>query len=396
MRRGAAASWVDAGGRWVGLLVLSLALGLGAGAAHAADPAGKIRIFGHLSQAYGKSDRGSIRSATEGGSTDLGNIAIQLRWEVSPKETVVIQLSHERRSDDIFSPKQDELQIDWAFYERLIGENTALKIGRLNAPVGIYNEIRDVGTLLPFFNLPISFYAGVLSSAETVDGISISHTFAARSVWDLEVDLYYGGWDTVQQQLHGDTDFGLVNLDARAEDGVGVQIWLNTAVRGLRLGAGGLSWLLDGPLSPPGTKERWESYHLSLDMAVDRWMLRSEYRHWRFEQDFGGFLNLPGVSLPGVANRDGFYVQAGVWATPKIGLFGQFEIASVESTLRLDQENDDLYEDLGLSLNYRFRHDLVARVEVHRSDTRLPLGDGITPQGNVDVNWLIAALSVSF
>ncbi len=394
MGRELTASPVATGRRVVPVMSLAVAFGLSACLAVAAEPASKVKIFGHLSQAYGRSDRGSIQSATESGTTDLGNIAVQLRWEISPRDTAVIQLSHERRADDIFSPQQDELEIDWAFYQRRIGENTTIKVGRLNVPLGIYNEIRDVGTLLPFFNLPISFYAGVLSSAETVDGIAVSHTFAARSDWDLEADFYYGGWDTVQQQLSPEVDFGLRNLDARAEDGLGVQLWLNTPIHGLRLGAGGLTWLLDGPLSPAGTKERWDSYHLSLDLAVDRWMLRSEFRRWRFEQDFGGFLNL-GSSLPAIAEREGFYVQAGVWVTPKIGLFGQFEAATLDNDLGLPPEGD-FHEDLGLSVTYRFRHDLVARVEYHRSDTRFPLDEAGPAPRAVEVGWLIAALSVSF
>lgn len=396
MGRGSAASSATAGLNGLVVLALTLALGLPAGAARAESPTGKLRIFGHLSQAYGRSERGSIQSSTEGGTTDVGNIAVQFRWEISPEDTAVIQLSHERRAEDIFSPDQDELQIDWAFYERRLAENTSLKVGRLNVPLGIYNEIRDVGTLLPFFNLPISFYTGVLSTAETVDGISLSHTFAARSDWDLEVDVYYGGWDTFQQQLNEQARFDLVNLEARAEDGFGVQLWLNTPIRGLRLGAGGLTWLLDGPLTPPDTKDRWDSYHVSLDMSVDRWMLRSEYRRWRFDLDLGGFQDIPGVSLPAIARREGFYVQAGVWVTPKIGLFGQFDTASLENNLGLIPETRDFHDDLALSVNYRFRPDLVARVEYHWSDTRFPLGETVPQPGAVEVGWLTAALSISF
>jgi hypothetical protein len=207
--------------------------------------------------------------------------------------------------------------------------------------------------------------------------------------------LYYGGWDTVQQQVNSDAEFGLINLDARAEDGIGIQLWLNTPIDGLRLGAGGLTWLLDGPLTPTGTKDRWNSYHLSLDWAADRWMVRSEYRRWEFDLDLGAFFNLP-ISLPARAQREGFYAQVGVWVTPKIGLFGQFEEARLDNDRQLSVENRDFHEDLALSLNYRFRPDLVARLEYHWADTQFPLGEPTVEPGNVDVEWLIAALSVSF
>lgn len=378
-----------------GIWVL-LCLGLGGGIALAADPPSALQVFGHLTQAYGESDRGSIQGATEDGTTDLRKIAVQFRWQKSQDETVVVQLSHERRGDDIFFPNDNELEIDWAFYERRLGPDSVLKVGRLNVPLGIYNEIRDVGVLLPFFNLPISFYGGVLSSAETVDGISFAHSFAPRSDWALEAEVYLGGWDTFQQQFDEQSRFGLVNLEARAEDGLGLQLWLDTPVQGLRLGAGALTWLLDGPISTPGTKDRWNSYHLSIDATRERWMFRAEVRRWRFDQDFRRFFGIPG-SMPGRAGRDGFYAQAGVWLTPEIGLFGQYESTSLENNLGLPQL-DDFHRDKALSLNYRFGPDLLAKVEYHSAATRFPLGDP-SLQGSgrpVDVDSMFVGLSVSF
>jgi hypothetical protein len=72
------------------LLVLAAVCGLAPSATPATDLAGKVRIFGHLSQAYGESDRGTIQSTTEGGTTDAGNIAVQFRWEISPEDTAVL------------------------------------------------------------------------------------------------------------------------------------------------------------------------------------------------------------------------------------------------------------------------------------------------------------------
>jgi hypothetical protein len=378
-----------------------LGLCLSPDAVSATDPPERVQLFGHLTQAYGESARGSIQGAVDGGTTDLRKIAVQFRWEKSSSDVVVVQLSHERRGGDIFFPEQDELVIDWAFYERRLGPDSSLKVGRLNVPLGIYNEIRDVGTLLPFFNLPISFYAGVLSSAETVDGLSISHTFRPRSAWALEADLYLGGWDTFQQRVDPQVRFGIRNLEARAEDGLGVQLWLDTPLHGLRLGAGALTWRLDGPVSTPGTKDRWDSYHVSIDAVRERWMFRAEARHWKFDQDFGRFFGGEGNSMPGQAERDGFYAQAGVWLTSELGLFGQYESTSLGDSLDSPDLPDlvDFHRDTGLSLNYRFRPDLLAKMEFHWSRTQFPLGEpGFSTAGGppVDVDWMIVGLSVSF
>ena len=365
----------------------------------AAETSEELRIFGYLTQAYGESSAGSIRGATEEGTTDLRNVAVQFRWEKSERDTVVVQLSHEKRGQAPFVPEGDEVEIDWAFYELRIDEQSTLKVGRLNVPLGIYNEVRDVGTLLPFFDLPISFYNGVLSSAETVDGISISRTFAARSQWPLDAELYHGGWDTYQQQLNSEKKFNLESIEARAEDGLGLMLWLETPISGLRLGAGRLNWRLDSPLNEPGTRERWESNHLSLDFTGERWMLRAERRRWRFDQDFGAFLKL-GFSLPARAQRDGFYAQLGRWLTPKIGLFGQYDEAKLKNNLGLLPDADDFHTARALSLNYRVRPDLLVKIEYHDADTRIPLGLPVSPmeggQSPVNVTWTIASLSVSF
>ncbi|MCP3979395.1 MAG: hypothetical protein GY716_08705 [bacterium] len=358
----------------------------------------KFQIFGFLTQAYGRSSRGSIFGTEHDGSTDLGNVAIQFRWNRSVHDAVVIQIAHERRGDDLFLPSSEGVDIDWAFYERRLHDNTSIKVGRLNIPQGIYNEVRDVGTLLPFFSLPISFYPGVLSSAETVDGVSVSHTFLPRSDWELDAELYFGGWDTFQQQVDLDSRFGIVNLEARAEEGLGLQLWLDTSVQGLRFGAGMSTWRLDGPLSVHGSRDSWESYHASVDLSREKWVLRAEARHWAFDLDFGAFLGMPDP-LPGEADRDGFYVQAGVWVTPKIGLFAQFDSASLQDDLDLLPGLDDFHEAAAASFNYRFSPDFLVRVEFHTAETRFPLGtddQGGVGADPVDVDWTIVALSVSF
>ena len=219
---------------------------------------------------------GAIRGATGGGTTDLRDVALQFRWEISEQDTVVVQLAHQQRGNDIFSPKNDEVEVDWAFFERRLGADSTLKVGRLNIPLGIYNEVRDVGTLLPFFSLPVSFYSGVLSSAETVDGVSIAHTFASRSRWDLETELYLGGWDTFQQRV--DVDRIRPRESARPGRGCAGRATLaGHAVPELRVGVGTLTWLLErtdlraGQAGSLGQLPR-----LVIDARGDRWMLRAE------------------------------------------------------------------------------------------------------------------------
>lgn len=381
-----------------GLLIAAILLG--SWPSSATEVSEKLQIFGHLTQAYGESDRGSVQGATASGTTDLRKVAVQFRWKVSERDTAVVQISHERRGNDFLFLEPDDVEIDWAFYEMRLLPETTFKIGRLNVPLGIYNEVRDVGTLLPFFNLPISFYAGVLNSAETVDGVSVGHTLFARSDWALETEIYYGGWDTVRQQVDPQQEFGVNSFEARAEDGLGLQLWLSTPIQGLRFGAGALTWLLDDPLTSHGRKDRWLTCHVSLDATFEKWIFRAEHRRFEFDQDFGAFLGLP-TALPGEARRKGTYAQLGYWFTPKVGVFAQYEETSLFDSLGLLPELEDLHRDRAASVNYRLRPDVVLRLEFHQADTRLPIADTDTPldpggNGPMEVEWAILAFSVSF
>jgi len=209
--------------------------------------------------------------------------------------------------------------------------------------------------------------------------------------------VYFGGWKTFDQRVNLDGRFLLDNLPARAENGLGLQLWLNTPAHGTRIGAGYLTWQLESSISPSSERNRWRSWHLSLDVARERWLLRSELRRWDFEQDLGAFFG--GPSFVTDAEREGSYLQAGGWLTPKLGLFGQWEEISLTNDDRI-ATLEDFHCDLALSVNYRFSTDLMLKAEFHHSDTFFPLGIGEPPPGPNQmanqVDWAIIGLSLDF
>ena len=48
-----------------------------------------------------------------------------------------------------FQVFQPDVALDWLFYEHRFADG-AVKVGRVKIPFGIYNEVRDVGTLLAY------------------------------------------------------------------------------------------------------------------------------------------------------------------------------------------------------------------------------------------------------
>ena len=122
-----------------GLLIAALLLGsLPASAAEVSD---KLQIFGHLTQAYGESDRGSVQGTTEAGTTDLRKVAVQFRWKVSDRDTAVVQISHERRGNDFLFLEPDAVEIDWAFYEMRLLPETSFKVGTKSSSIDLVTEI---------------------------------------------------------------------------------------------------------------------------------------------------------------------------------------------------------------------------------------------------------------
>lgn len=383
----------------------------------------KLQIHGFLSQAYAEAEfvegrfpapDGSPAGPTqdelnlgipESGTTDYRNLALQFRYDISPKDTMIIQLSSRALGESPISTVEDEIELDWAFYERRLLDNTSIKVGRIQIPIGIFNQVRDVGTILPFYRPPFVFYREASFTNETVDGLAISHVFGAATDWSVDSEFYFGEWDELE------TDpFTSQVVSARIEDSFGFQLWMNTRVSGLRLGLGGqrrhATGGAEGGVRPIGATTSFEDLYVSVDAVFLRWLLRAEARE---------FENAPSpVPIVGAqafqATFRQFYVQLGLMPTDKIHLFLQFEQSENESTAEVFSRTGEQTprEDLGIALNYRFSPNVVLKAEHHLVEgedqrfipTFTPQGPRppFTPviTGLDDGSYTIISLSASF
>lgn len=329
----------------------------------------------------------------EGGTTNYRFLALQFRYEISSKDVFVVQFSSRALG---FSPLQDfedEIELDWAFYERRLTDHASLKVGRVQIPFGIYNEVRDVGTILPFFRPAFVVYKEGAFTSETVDGLSLGTTFFPDSDWSLEVTGYLGEWESIQIVPPDPSLSGVL----RAEDGYGYQIWLNTPLSDLRIGTGLISFKQGESQIPLQALERRDIFHASLDATFGRFTLQAEW-----DQETSG-ISLFGLPL-NIESTD-FYVLAGVGITEKLRLWGQLENNDLSWTGAVLAAPFDLKarEDLGVSLNYFFSPTIVVKGEYHWVDEKglgfLPLPTGAF-QGLVadapNGSYSILSLSVAF
>lgn len=335
----------------------------------------KLQVHGYLSQAYARADQHQIAGIPTSGTSDYREAALQFRYTMTTKDTFVLQFEHERMGNSRL--EMEEVGLDWGFYQREIGDNTNVRIGRVQIPFGIYNEIRDAGTILPFYRLPTNYYGQQSYASETVDGASVTHRFAPASPWNLQASAYFGGWDVIEVREEART--------TKISNAAGVQLWLGTPIDGLRFGVGGNRATAREGWLPEGASEWRQVMQGSIDGNFARFITRAEYRHAKTESS---------------VQERAYMVQLGYRIVPKVMVvvqqdanrvhmppFGEF--ASLQDTT--------VGRDRALAVNYFFRPDLVLKVEAHQNRS-LSIEDAPAVWQSVapKADYWVVSLSTSF
>ena len=347
---------------------------------YTSGPLSKLFVHGFLTQAFATGSFQEGRFATadgspagptaeelslgipEEGTTDYRSVAIQFRYEITPQDIMIVQLSSRALGDSPISDSEDEVELDWAFYERRIRDHTSIKVGRVQIPFGIFNEFRDVGTILPFYRPAFVFYREGSFTTETVDGILLSHTFIPESEWSIEANVYFGEFDLVELD-----PFSVTALPARCEDCWGSQFWLNTPIFGLRFGLGNqrrnLTEGAEGITRPVGGRDSFDEWLASIDAVFTKWVFRAEYR----EFDTGPNVFPAFMVEDFSAKFPSYYFQVGFHPTQKFRIYLQSEFSDFQTNTALFTERQKFTarEDVGIALNYLFSPNVVLKAEYH-------------------------------
>jgi hypothetical protein len=335
----------------------------------------------------------------EDGSFPYGNAAVNLRFDPSPRHSFTLQVAAAELGASPIDDFQGELELDWLFYQAELTDRTWLRLGRHPVPAGLFNEVRDVGVILPFFRPSYVFYREGSLLTETVDGIALTHQSFAERPWGLEATVYYGEFDVLQQGL------GFFNevAEEEAEDAIGTQLWISSPIESLRFGVGASQWDLNDPNPSIGSDEsEWKSWHASAEYLTDRWTLRSEYR--RIKADF--FVG--GGPLLG-AHSHNYYIQVGARISPRVSVYVQPERSDVEQVgpIYAAVEKFRDLQDVGFSLVFEATPNLVFKAEYHDVETEIGVATEVVPGGpfgfqqrsifdTFNSSYSIASVSLSF
>lgn len=300
-----------------------------------------MAIHGYLSQAYARSDGHQILGIGDEGTSEYRDLALQFRYEQSPRSTFVIQLSHERLGDSPVSALKDDMELDWAFYERRLTDALAIKVGRIPIPLGIYNESRDAGTTFPFYRPATGFYGEGQYTNETVEGAVLASSFPAMQSWRIEADVYYGQWRFIQEDFQ---------TEAEARDAIGGQVWVNTPIIGLRFGGGFYRATVGNLLyRPDGAKAVYQASHGSVEADFDRWSVALEALE--VDADLGRYRSV--------------YAQAGIQLDERWSIHGRLEHSALSLTAGRIVIDRRLDRDLAIGVNYSLAPSVLLKLEGH-------------------------------
>ena len=342
----------------------------------------KLQVHGYLTQGFGATDSLPILGIGSRGSADYRAAALQLRLAATSHDIAVVQLANRRMGvSQLNAMASSVVDVQWAYYQRRLPAGLTAKLGRAPVPRGIFNEVRKVGTVLPFYRAPYNFYT---ESFETVDGALLRHD-ASLGAWALETSAFAGTMPFMQKATAAvyQPTFGLVNgaprmtgvrpvgrdttylMDRRIDATLGGQLWLSTPVEGLRVGLGGTRGSLNSLREYSGQPGRVTSSIVqgAVDGNFARFQLRGEWE----QQQAGEFL------------YTAHYGQGGVKLTDKLSLNVQREEAQVHVAYPAPIQMPDgrvtagptsrrayrLVRDVAVGANYAFRPDVILKVEGH-------------------------------
>ncbi len=350
-------------------------------AARAQDIADKLQFHASLDWGYGQSDGLPVFGVPKSGTTDYKTIALQFRYQLDDNDQFVTQLLNLSLGVSPLAATQPAITPIWAFYQHKEGDWT-FKVGRDPLPRGIFNEVRRIGTLLPFYRVGSDVYQETL---EYVDGVVVSRRFDLGKGWGLDANAFGGGTD-LTAEVPGAT--GVTVIQDRLEKLYGGQLWINTPLKGLRAGAFAAGAEITG--------QKYITTLYSLDGNFDHFFVRGEYTAF----------DAKGPK----SHYDAWYGMGGIKLSDKFTVASQYMVTDryIALPAPLPPMNLQLSTDVAESIIYAPSANVAFKFEVHRKtgyafDTNVPTFIpptappyvmGLAPASKA--NFLIASVAISF
>ncbi|MBX9928354.1 MAG: hypothetical protein K2X99_05505 [Gemmatimonadaceae bacterium] len=191
-------------------------------------------FHGSLNAGYGKSTNLPVIGIPTEGTADYRIVTLQARYKATDKDQFVVQLLNRRVGTSPLRNAIGDLTTQWAYWQRSAGDLT-FKVGRAPLPRGLMNEVRYIGTVLPFFRVA---YEYTYDAFDANDGVVVSYRKGLGDAFRFEGHVFGGGSENRNVRSEA---AGLSVRVSRASNMRGAQFYLD-APAGIRLGLYGDSY----------------------------------------------------------------------------------------------------------------------------------------------------------
>jgi hypothetical protein len=372
-----------------------------------------ISFHGFASQGYLlTSDYNYLANDTRNGSFQFSEFGLNAAMNPFPKTRIAVQ----GFDFDVGNVGQYDPILDYALIEYTYNDEVGLRAGRIRRPGGIYNDIQDIDLARTFVLLPQGLYdARWRDWSCGLDGGELFGEIPLRKAGSLSYAAY-GGF--VSMADNGGVARYVANANDAQVEGIdtapafGGQIWYNTPVDGLRVGAS-ISYLSDFgftanstteiPISPTVFVPGFVNSHTVGNVLLQQYSVEYLWRSWTFQAeyqtyDFTGWSHAQ-VSVPAVRAEFNRLVSMEdnpeAWYAAVSYRFNKWVEAGTYYTMwdaaGLKQN------DLALSLRLDLRSWWVFKIEGHYLEgTGLLRDSADNPQVDNNSGWFMLAVKTTF
>ena len=336
---------------------------LSAETGQAAQLLDKVSVHGFGGWGYGQTDNENqhfLGGWDSDGNADYFNFSLNVRVELSDNITGYLQPAFENINGN------SEANVDYVFAEWYLSDVLTIRAGKIKAPIMLLNEVHDVGTVRPFFLLPIGIYGD--STAENYQGAGLTGVFSLgfESDWQLSYDLF-GGFTDIYEEINKQREGGNEVYRWTVDKMLGGRLFVQPPIDGLRFGVSGYTGNNQTNITTRGRNIQFDDGDVyavggSIEYLTDRWELRSEYLFLEKDEPtaYDDEYNATETAL---GRYKTYYAEAAYRITEHWQLAARYEVLDYTDGFKIESPDYPFKEskEFTLGLNYWVRPNLVVK-----------------------------------
>lgn len=188
----------------------------------------RLSVHASLNAGYAKSTGLQVLGIPEEGTLDYRIMTLQFRYKLTDDDAFVVQLLNRRLGSSPLAGVLNDVTTQLAYWQHNAGA-VNVKVGRTPFPRGLMNELRYIGTVLPFFRVPFEISGDAF---DALDGVAVSGRRNLGNGFSVEGTGHFGASENRSVRA---TATELTVRSSRAHNMIGAQGYLD-APGGVRLG----------------------------------------------------------------------------------------------------------------------------------------------------------------